>query len=85
VITTTITSKEFETDPRRARKVTSGGPVFISERGKHAFALLTLQEYRRIGGGGETLADLLFDPEAAKIDFEPTRMGDEPIQAADFS
>jgi len=83
--TTEITIEEFEEDLERARDAAANGPVFITENGAHAWVLLTIAEYRRIGGGGESIADLLANPEAAKIDFEPPRMGDEPIQPADFS
>jgi hypothetical protein len=83
--TTTLSSQEFEKDPKRARKAAADGPVFISERGRHGFALLTIEECRRIGGGAESIHELLSDPEAAAIDFEPPRMGDEPIRPADFT
>ena len=74
---TTITSKEFEKEPKRAREAAADGPVFISECGRHAFALLTIEEYRRLGGRGESILDLLAMPEAADIDFDPPRMGDQ--------
>jgi prevent-host-death family protein len=85
VIGKTISMKEFEKDPRRARKAAADGPVFISERGRHAFALITIEEYRRIGGRAESIADLLANSEAAKIDFDPPRVGAEPVRPADFS
>jgi hypothetical protein len=47
---TTISSKEFGKDPKRARKAAAKGPVFISEGGRHAYVLLTVEEYRKIGG-----------------------------------
>jgi prevent-host-death family protein len=85
VSTTTLSSEEFEKDPKRARQAAADGPVFISERGRHAFALLTIAEYRRIGGRAESIDELLHDPEAAEIDFEPPRIGDELVRPADFS
>jgi prevent-host-death family protein len=85
VIGKTISMKEFEKDPRRARKAAADEPVFISERGRHAFALITIEEYRRMGGRAESIADLLASPEAAKIDFDPPRVGEEPVRPADFS
>jgi prevent-host-death family protein len=85
VSTTTITGREFIKDPKRARKAAANGPVFITERGRHAFVLLTIEQYRRIGARGESILDLLAMPEAAEIDFEPPRLGDEPVRLADFS
>jgi len=84
VNTTTITSEEFQKDPNGARKATANGPVFISERGVHAFALITIEEYRRIGGKGESILDLLAMPEDEYFDWEPPRM-ELHILPADFS
>jgi hypothetical protein len=82
---TTISAREFKKHPRRARHAAVNGPVFISERGRHAFALLTIEESRRIGGRSESILDLLAVPEAAKIDFDPPRVGAAPVRPADFS
>ncbi len=80
-----MSNKEFEKNPKRARKAAVNSPVFISECGRHAFALLTIEEYRRIGGKAESIAELLAMPEAAEIDFDPPRMGGELVRPADFS
>jgi hypothetical protein len=80
---TTISSKEFEKAPKRASKAAAHGPVFINERGRHAYVLLTVEDYRRLGGGGESIAELL--AMAEEIDFDPPRMSDEPVRPADFS
>jgi PHD/YefM family antitoxin component YafN of YafNO toxin-antitoxin module len=83
--TTTLSCREFEKDPKRARKATAHGPVFINEHGRLAYVLLTIEEYRRIGGTAEPIPDLLAMPEAADIDFDPPRMGNELIGPVDFS
>lgn len=74
--TTTITSEEFEEDLERARNAAVNGPVFITENGVNAFVLLTDEAYRKIGETGESIADLLADPEAAEADFEPPCIDD---------
>lgn len=74
-LTTTITSEEFEEDLDRAGNAAANGPVFITEGGVPAFVLLTFEEYRRISGNGETIADLFAYPEDAGIGFEPPPMG----------
>ena len=82
---TTISIRTFDKYPKRARKAAADGPVFVSERGRHAYALLTIEEYRRIGGDAASLLARLAMPGVGDIDFDPPRMGDEPIQAVDFS
>jgi hypothetical protein len=82
---TTFTTREFDKHPKRARKAAASGPVFISKDGIHAYALVAIQEYRRLGGPGETLLDVLAMPDYADFDFEFPRMGDELVQSADLS
>jgi len=45
---TTLSGREFNQDTSRAKKAASEGPVFISDRGKPAHVLLSIEEYRRI-------------------------------------
>ena len=47
---TTFSSREFNQDASRAKKAARGGPVFITDRGKPAHVLLTIEEYRRLRG-----------------------------------
>jgi hypothetical protein len=82
---TTISSRKFDKDPKCARKAADNGPVFISERGRHTYALLTIEEYRRIGGSAETILDLIAMPRTGDIDFDPPRMGDILTRPVDFS
>jgi prevent-host-death family protein len=71
---TTVTSREFNQNVSRARKAASKGPVFITDRGRPAHVLLSIEEYRKITGKHESIVDLLSDPKAAEIDFEPPRL-----------
>jgi len=45
--TTTLTSREFNQDTSRAKKAARRGPVFITDRGRPAHLLLSIEEYRR--------------------------------------
>jgi prevent-host-death family protein len=45
---TTITSREFNQDASGAKRKAARGPVFITDRGKPAHVLLTIDEYRRL-------------------------------------
>jgi prevent-host-death family protein len=73
---TTITSRTFNQDASGAKRAAQNGPVFITDRGKPAHVLLSIEAYRRLTGQRESIVDLLADPEAADVSFEPGRLGD---------
>lgn len=73
---TTMTSREFNQDAARAKRAATDGPVFITDRGRPAHVLLSIDEYRRLTGAGARIADLLHAPEAADIPFEPPHLSD---------
>ena len=60
--TTTVTSREFNQDTSRAKKAARRGPVFITDRGRPAHVLLTIEDYQRLTGGNMSLADALAQP-----------------------
>ena len=72
---TTLSSREFNQDTSRAKKAASEGPVFITDRGRPAHVLLSIEEYRRIMGARRSIADALSLPESGDIEFEPPRIG----------
>lgn len=74
---TTLSSREFNQDTSRAKKATKKGPVFITDRGRPAHVLLSIEEYRKISGKKKSLAETFAMPNADLVDFEPPRMGDE--------
>jgi len=78
---TTLTSREFNQDTGRAKKAAKQGPVFITDRGKPAHVLLSVEEYRRITGGRQSLADLLAMPgvEDIEIDLPQRRELPRPV------
>jgi PHD/YefM family antitoxin component YafN of YafNO toxin-antitoxin module len=47
VTITTISSRELNQDVTSAKKAAKSGPVFITDRGKFAHVLLSIEEYRR--------------------------------------
>ncbi len=81
---TTLSSREFNQDTSRAKKAASEGPVFITDRGKPAHVLLSIEEYQRITGGRRKIADALAMPGLADIEFDPPRVN-IGIRPADFS
>lgn len=82
---TTLSSREFNQDTSRAKKAAKDGPVFITDRGKPAHVLLSIEEYRRLSGKGRSLAEALAQPEPeADFEFDPPRIGEGWLKPADF-
>jgi len=80
---TTVSSQEFKL--REAAMAANDGPVFITERGEHAYVLLQFSDYQRLIREHRNMAELLSVPDmAASIEFDPPRSR-EPSSAADFS
>jgi prevent-host-death family protein len=48
---TTLSSREFNQDTSGAKKAAQQGPVFITDRGRPAHVLLTIEDYQRLTGG----------------------------------
>lgn len=81
---TTLSSREFNQDTSRAKKAAADGPVFITDRGRPAHVLLTIEEYHKLAGGQESIVDMLSYPGAGDIEFDPPRMN-LVLKPADFS
>ena len=73
---TTLSSREFNQDTSRAKKAALKGPVFITDRGRPAHVLLSIEEYQRLTGRNMTLAEALAQPGAEDIEFDPPRVKD---------
>lgn len=71
---TTLTSRQFNQDASAAKRAAREGPVFITDRGRPAHVLLTIEAYQRLAGEQESLVDLLADPCADEVEFEPPRL-----------
>lgn len=80
---TTLSSREFNQDTSRAKKAALQGPVFITDRGKPAHVLLSIEDYQRITAGHRKIADALAMPDLANIEFDPPRVH-IGIRPADF-
>jgi len=65
---TTMTSREFNQDASKAKRAASEGPVFITDRGRPAHVLLTIEEYRRLVCPEGSIGDLLALPGAENIE-----------------
>ena len=73
-MTTTMSSREFNQNVSLAKRVSSRGPVLITDRGVPSHVLLSINR-RLTTGGSKTLVEALSLPGLSEIDFdvEPTR------------
>ena len=82
---TTLSSREFNQDTGRAKKLAGNGPVFITDRGRPAHVLLTIEDYRKLTGGERSIIDMLAMPGQEDIEFEPERLDGPLHRPADLS
>ena len=82
---TTLSSREFNQDTSRAKKAASDGPVFITDRGRPAHVLLTIEDYHKLTGEQPNIIDMLAMPGIEDIDFEPPRLRGPEIKPIDLS
>jgi prevent-host-death family protein len=80
----TITSRVFNQDAAGAKRAASQGPVFITDRGRPAHVLLSIEDYRRLLGQERSIADLLALPAGEDLKL-PLIQPSELARAADFS
>lgn len=71
---TTFSSREFNQDTSKAKKAAQSGPVFITDRGRPAHVLMTIEQYQALTGPAANIVDLLAMPGSADVpDFEVPR------------
>lgn len=79
---TTITSREFNQNVTRAKRATQQGPVFITDRGKPAHVLLSIEEYRQLTAERRSIVEALSMPGLADIEIELPRSRELPRPAS---
>jgi prevent-host-death family protein len=80
---TTVSSRELNQDIGRAKRASKDGPVIITDRGRPAHVLLSIEAYQRLTGGRRSIADALAMPGASEIEIEFPVSRDAP-RAADL-
>lgn len=70
---TTMSSREFNQDTSGAKKAANHGPVFITDRGKPAHVLLSIEHYQKLTSTQASIVDLLVMPDPPEVEFEPPR------------
>lgn len=83
--TTTLSSRQFNQDTSGAKKAARDGPVFITDRGKPAHVLLSIEDYRRLAGAQISLLDALAQTGVPDFEFDPPRIGDSIFKVPDLS
>lgn len=81
---TTLSSREFNQDASRAKRAAQDGPVFITDRGKPAHVLLSIEDYQRLTGGSRSIVEALSMPGLSDINVEFPRSDERP-RPADLS
>ena len=66
----------FNQDASDTKRATQEGSVFITDRGKPAHVLLSIEAYRQLTVQQESILNLLADAEAADVAFEPCQLLD---------
>lgn len=82
---TTLSSREFNQDTSRAKQAAYKGPVFITDRGRPAHVLLTIEDYQKLAGCHASIVDLLGMPGVEDIEFDPPRLSDGSPRPANLS
>jgi len=82
---TTLSSREFNQDTSRAKQAASRGPVFITDRGRPAHVLLSIEDYQKLAGPQATIVDQLAMPGIEDIEFDPPRLSGGSPRPANLS
>ena len=82
MVISTVSSRAFNQDTSGAKQAAKRGPVFITDRGRPAHVLLTIEDYERLSGRTVTLSEAL--AQTTDFDFAPPRLGDFKLHPADL-
>jgi hypothetical protein len=58
VAQTIISSRELDPRTGLAKKAAASGPVFITDYGRQAYVLMTIEDYQAIPGTEQSIAEL---------------------------
>jgi prevent-host-death family protein len=77
-----LSSRQFNQDVGRAKRAARRGPVIITDRGRPAYVLMRHDAYERLAAKGVSIRALLAQPDGSQVDFEPPRLGGDPLLPA---
>jgi prevent-host-death family protein len=84
MIITSLSSREFNQGASEAKRAANTGPLFITDRGRPAHVLMSIELYQQLTGGRKNIADLLAMPGIEDVHFDIPPLSDL-ARAADFS
>ncbi|RYX97755.1 MAG: type II toxin-antitoxin system prevent-host-death family antitoxin [Comamonadaceae bacterium] len=71
----TVPSRDFARDVSNAKRLATQGPVFITDRGRPAFALLKIEDYYELTGKKElSLLQLMDSVSGGDFEFDQARI-----------
>lgn len=79
----TMTSRAFNQDVGKAKKLASKDPVFITDRGKLAHVLLSAETYQKLLNK-QNIVDLLAMNYGSDIDFDVPKITQKLYRPEDF-
>ena len=72
---TTVSSRDFARDLAQAKRATTSGPVFVTDRGKPTFALLKIEDYYKLAGEKpRSLLDIMDSLPGGHFEFDPPKL-----------
>ena len=82
---TTVSSREFARDLAKAKRATTAGPVFVTDRGKPTFALLKIEDYYELAGEKpRSLLDIMDTLPGGDFEFDPPKLDDMGFRLAEL-
>ena len=82
---TTISARDFARDLAQAKRATTEGPVFVTDRGKPTFALLKIEDYYKLTGEKpKSLLDVMDSLPGGDFEFEFPKLGSLGLKSAEL-
>ncbi len=79
----TISSRAFNQNVSAAKRAAETEPVFITDRGRPALVLISIEHYRRLAGERGTIVEMLAMEN--DLEFEPVRLEPGELRFPDLS
>jgi hypothetical protein len=80
----TFSSRDFTRDVGAAKRAAAEGPVFITDRGRPAYALLKIEDYYKLATvKPKSLLEVMDAVAGGNFEFEPPKLAGE-LQPADL-
>jgi hypothetical protein len=77
-----LTAKEFDQDIAGAKRAADEGPMVLTDSGIPCYVFMRHETYQRLTERGQSLRLLLAHPESEDVEFDPPRLGDQPVSPA---